>query len=144
MKCIIMAGAPGSGKSHLGLKMAEADPSVFFFDDASMPKRDLTLLIKKLKEDTGTLIIADTFLCEPDQRESALDFIHYYNEDAEIEWIYFENNPEKCRRNVELRDDGRDVEGSIKRFSASYVIPEGVTPRPIWQVEDEFSKTESV
>ena len=129
---------PGSGKTHLGKELSKVDESIYFFDDASARGKDLVEFLDRVSQEIGTVIVADVNLCEPLERDSAVEFIRMFNPDTQFEWIYFENDPEKCRRNVSLRCDGRNVEGSIRRFSATYRIPEDVTPRPIWQIEDEI------
>ena len=50
----------------------------------------------------------------------------------DIEWIFFENNPEKCLANVHRRDDGRKVEGLIRQLTKEYTIPIGATVREIY------------
>jgi len=132
MKIIFIVGLPGSGKSYLGKKLAEQTNAIGYFDDLSVADKSVFERFKKLLfQKQGTIIVNDVYLCEPKHRESALNLIKEVN--PKIQWIYFENNLEKCRRNVEFRNDGRDVEGSLLRFSKSYVIPENVEPLLIWQ-----------
>jgi hypothetical protein len=47
----------------------------------------------------------------------------------EVEWVYFENDPNKCRANVLRRNsagDGRRVDGLIGTLSSIYTVPDGV------------------
>ncbi len=81
------------------------------------------------------LVVTDVNLCEASTREKATKLIKSLSPDRKVEWIFFENNLEKCRKNVEHRNDGRNVEGSLKRFSKTYTIPEGIVPLTIWTKE---------
>lgn len=131
-----LVGLPGSGKSWLGKKLAKKSDVLGFFDDISVGKENFSNFKSALENHlglTGTLIVSDVYLCDPYYRSLAVKLISELNSEAKIEWIYFENAPDKCRKNVIHRSDGRDVEGTINRFSKSYMIPEGVTPREIWQ-----------
>ena len=119
MKIIFLVGLPGSGKTYLG-KQLESDSNIFI-DDIS--KCGLKLLQDALTNNYKSIIIADCFLCKRSERILALNFLqnNYYS--GEIEWIFFENNPEKCFRNVDKRADGRAVKGLIKHLSGQYIIP---------------------
>lgn len=154
MKVVCLVGLPGSGKTFVGRQIAiENGGEGWFFDDISQPRSQFDyahaptvferfvsritdpFFTQHLPKEKHVAVLTDVNLCEPEQREKAIETIRHYRPDAEIEWIFFENAPDKCRKNVFLRSDGRKVEETIRRFSKSYVIPEGVTPRPVWQSE---------
>lgn len=122
-KVICIVGLPGSGKTTLIEKMRADNPNLIAFDDISS-REEVQEVITQL--DKGNeCIISDVYLTEPTFRKMAE--IHFHNHS--IEWVFFENDPEKCRANVRRRQDAgdiRDVEGSIRRFANSYVIPDGV------------------
>jgi len=131
IKITLIAGLPGSGKSFLGTEMAKNGSS--FIDDISMIGIvPLENAIKKYEH----IIIADVFLCEERTRELAVKRLKSLGiKKKEIEWIFFENNPEKCLKNVERRDDGRKVKLLIEDLSKDYVIPVGAEVRTIWSEE---------
>src|ERR1019366_2702358 len=60
-----------------------------------------------------------------------------------VDWLFFENNMEKCLKNIKYRDDGRKVEGLIKLLNIEYTIPDGIVPKEIWQ-QDEKPMTISI
>jgi len=81
-----------------------------------------------LKEGKSCILV-DVFLCMEDKREKAKKILQTTG--AQVEWIFFENDPKKCLSNVrdrQVADDLREVGGSIDRFKKIYVVPEGVTP----------------
>ena len=124
MKVTLLVGLPGSGKTTLG-KELEAQGATFIDDISIVGLKPLREAMKQVEY----VVVADTFLCRLQEREAARR--HLY--DCEVEWVFFENAPEKCLRNVDKRADGRKVTELVKRLSEEYVIPQGVTPRMIHQ-----------
>lgn len=121
-KITLLIGLPGSGKSFLGRQLSIQ--GAYFIDDISIKGlTSLTDVIGKHKH----IVVSDAFLCCEKYRKAAKKLL----QEHEVEWIFFENNPEKCRRNVIRRNDGRKVDGLIKQLSLEYVIPDGVIPREI-------------
>lgn len=118
----ILIGLPGSGKTTFIKNSMEEYNSVF--DDILSPD-DITRFIEACNEYGGLVVIADCNLCSPISMglfENAVDV--YIKREAKIEKIYFENNPDACRHNALMRNDGRDVEGSITNLSREYHPPE--------------------
>lgn len=119
-------GLPGSGKTTLAKKMVAEDSSLLLFDDLTVASlQDALTTLKQGK----SCILVDVFLCMGDKREKAKKILQTTG--AQIEWIFFENDPIKCLSNVRDRqedNDLREVGGSIDRFKGIYVVPEGVTP----------------
>jgi len=54
------------------------------------------------------------------------DMLELYG--REYECIWFENDPEACLKNVRTRNDGREVESSIKILSKMYVPGKSAIP----------------
>ncbi len=132
-KVVFIVGLPGSGKSYLTETYA-AKPFHGIFDDISIGGKERYARFEKdLKAGTHTLVVSDIFLCDPKLREKAVKKILAVAPNTVFEWIFFENSPVKCRKNVIHRNDGRAVEASIARLTKCYTIPEGVTPLKIWQ-----------
>jgi hypothetical protein len=81
------------------------------------------------------LIITDPQLCFDETRKMAKEKIKSINPDIEIDWIYFENDPESCLINAEVRNRTnqislkpvKNVKTFIENFSKYYTIPSGAT-----------------
>jgi hypothetical protein len=128
-----LVGLPASGKTFLGNTMKDIF-NIPFIDDISMPGQlDLFEDNLKLGKD---IIVADVFLCLEIERLKATNYVHKFmqklNMEFTIEWIYFENNIEKCLKNVKNRADGRAVEGLIRHLTKEYKIPENIKAKEIW------------
>lgn len=85
------------------------------------------------------VVITDPNFCRTEVRKNAEIFL-FLRYGHEIEWFFFENAPEKCKKNVLYRDDGRKVNSFIDMLSKEYIIPEGITPVPIWQPNERQNK----
>jgi ABC-type dipeptide/oligopeptide/nickel transport system ATPase component len=139
MQIIAIIGSCGSGKSFLANELRQTMTLLchrfVIIDD---PKSYLD--IKKIIEDNPDadgFFLCDPFLCEPPVREKAIKKLE---KDFGVtpEFIFFENDEEACRRNIERRiqnGDDRKVWGSLRRFSKSYQIPSDTKTIPIWKGE---------
>lgn len=121
---ICIAGLPGSGKTWLGSRLAQ-ELGGMLLDDLC----DLAQL-----PDIGSvdhLIITDPNFCATHVRDSATKILieRYGN----VRWIFFMNDPQKCRVLVDYRCDGRKVDQLIEQLSKVYQIPHNAVVRPIWQ-----------
>jgi predicted kinase len=129
VKITIIVGLPGSGKSHLGRRMVEGDEDAIFLDDLSVIGGidELQRTISVLGPDH--IVIADAFLCRSHDRAKAREWLRGNAPGCEVEWVYFENDPSKCRANVLRRNSGgdaRQVDGLIGALSPIYAVPDGV------------------
>lgn len=123
---ICICGLPGSGKTFLGKKMA-AETGFVFLDDFSNIKKLFTEIDKDID-----IIVAHPNLCDPDKRITFKNSIVDYNNTYDVQWIFFENDVERCLANVERRNDGRSVGPTIQIMSQKYSIPLGSDVRKIW------------
>lgn len=124
---ILLIGLPGSGKTWYAQNKLVWD---YFVDDA----RTATDFPQDVNKD-DTIVIAHCTMCIPLALENAeKQFATMYPE-HKITRIFFENNVEKCHKNVENRakqGDTRDVALAIKQLSKMYIIPRDVKTQTIW------------
>ena len=121
--CIV--GLPGSGKTHLANTLLNTVTNSMVYDDIAS--------IDCLPEDGEytTIFLTDPHFCFDQVRKNAYEILT--KKYKSIEWIFFENNIQKCIKNVEHRNDGRRVVDFIKNYSKFYKIPENATVLKIWQ-----------
>lgn len=120
---IILVGLPGSGKTWYAQNVLKYD---YFIDD---PKGFFDFPT----DVNGTIVIADPHLCSEHLRAKSILPVMYPKHS--IKWIFFENNPEKCRKNVEYRSkngDNRNVLKCIEHLTKLYTIPDGSEIIEIW------------
>jgi hypothetical protein len=124
-KAIILAGLPGSGKSYFVNQIKGIVHKIAVFDDPI--KGDHKNIVEVMKSGQD-IIISDPWMCDVRYRNLAESVFKDWN--YEITWVFFENDKEKCLRNLAHRNDDRVIE----RFEAfNYTIPEGVNVKEIWQ-----------
>lgn len=127
MKVIFVVGLPGSGKTHLAKELAKNGYELFDDVGTETAKEDVINCLKDGKD----CIIVDPHFCSIGAREAAQKIAEKFS--ADINWIFFENNPEACLKNIMLRDDGRKVENFIKSLSKVYSIPEKEKAIPVYK-----------
>ena len=120
MKITLIIGLPGSGKTYLANNL-----SGIIIDDITS--------IDQLPNDANELIITDVNFCDVKILERAEEMLRERYGNIDIKRIYFENDAEAVRKNVEYRNDGRNVEGTIRRFEPIYQPP--ADARVIWNQE---------
>jgi len=118
MKIVVIVGLPGSGKTILGKELESK--GYYFIDDISVC--GLNKFLDAVKYQIDKIALSDCFLCKKKDREKCTVFLSKYTDN--IEWIFFENNPQKCYLNVDKRNDGRSVKGLIDILSKEYNIPQ--------------------
>ncbi len=112
---ILIVGLPGSGKTHLANTLSNESR---IFDDITsiddLPSND-------------NFVIVDVNFCDSNILKRAINILNNKFSHHTIDIMYFENDPVKCRKNVEHRKlhqtDTRNVEGTIKRFEKIYNPP---------------------
>lgn len=123
MRVTLVAGLPGSGKSHL--LSEKADAGALTIDDIS----DLDALPDS---PAPWLVIADVNFCIAEVREAAVAHLVQRYGSIEVDWIFYENNPDQCLANARGRDDGRDVDADIRILSRRYTIPADADVVPVY------------
>ena len=127
---LFIVGLPGSGKSTLAKKInKDNDGKYLIIDD---PKNFELDIQPHLDRD---LIITDPQLCFEKNRKKAEERIKSISKEAKVDWIYFENDPESCLVNAEVRNRAnqisfkpvKNVKTFIENFSKYYTIPTDAT-----------------
>lgn len=113
---VFIVGLPGSGKTT----WAKNQNDGFVVDDPKFIEE-----IKIAIDQNNKVYVVDPHL--------VLDHFRKLAEQAElgvdeVQWIFFENNPNACWENVKNRNDGREVRGMIFCYSQLYHPPKNVIP----------------
>ena len=140
-KLTVIVGLPGAGKSTLVKAMRSSVSGLCCEDFHANAIHDSPLVensrhYNALLEDSRTgrdCVIADIAFCDPQRRANLQQVIDRQTSNCRIEWIYFENAPDKCRCNIErrARERLRDDLDALEKFQRPYRIPDGVTPIPV-------------
>jgi hypothetical protein len=115
-------GIPGSGKSSwLNQQNAENEA---IFDDISQFKNPLVKLENAIKNNYKNIYICDVNFLEIKTLKNAEEIIKKFlgNQQYCFKYIMFKATIEISKHNVILRDDGRNVEQTIKRFHDCYDV----------------------
>lgn len=127
---IAIVGLPASGKTTYAKELMSSDPEHFvLIDDPKNYTRDIENVLKSLPPDT-TAIITDPHLCVTRLRETLVE--RFSRLGFEISWIFFENDPEACKKNY-VRRHSREKFADIRWFSSEYQVPSDVIPVPVWK-----------
>ena len=133
---LFLIGYPGSGKTYLANRIKDEDHQYdwIIVDDP----RDKSILVP-LIENFEDIIVTDPHLCNAKIRKEAIKF--FTANDYQVEFWYFENNPEKCMVNLKHRNDDRNIK-TLKAFN--YTIPKGTIPEKIWQPKIDKSHKKAI
>ena len=137
----IVVGLPGCGKSTLlqrfeseGLRIFDDFHANAFGDSSDVEMSQLYFPLMDTLLAGRDCAVSDIAFCIPERRSALLKAIRLRFPNEPIEWIYFENSPEKCRRNITRRNrDGMDRDlKALELFAEKYAVPAGVTVIPIY------------
>jgi dephospho-CoA kinase len=137
----VVVGLPGAGKSTLvnamrssitGVCCEDFHANAFQNSPLVEDSRHYDALLQDIRAGSDC-VIADIAFCDPKRRANLQQAIDRQISNSRIEWIYFENAPEKCRRNIARRARARlgDDLAALEKFARLYSIPDGVTPIPV-------------
>jgi|SRR5450432_2273365 predicted kinase len=140
-KLIIVVGLPGASKSTLLERKSSSLTAMCIDDfhanainDSSLVRdsRHFARMIDALQ--TGhDCMITDIAFCEQHRRELLSDTVSRELGAVLVEWIFFENAPDKCIRNIRERNRPSLISdlAELDRLLLLYSIPTGVTPLPV-------------
>ena len=122
---IIVIGLPGSGKTFF-CNQYKNDYTIF--DDCKDLDQFTTAIDLYLNKQK--IIISNPWFVLQDVQKKIIQTLIDKNVDIEndVQWIFFENNPQQCWQNVcfrQLQDptDKREVKSFIKTYTKLYHIP---------------------
>jgi hypothetical protein len=119
---LLYVGLPGSGKTYWAKKMCDV-----VIDDIT----DISQLPSSEILGPKDLGITDVNFCNDATLTRAIEILKGMYPSHSIGVSYFENDLDKCVANVIYRDDGRAVDGTLRRFSKIYHPPPHA--RKVWQ-----------
>ncbi len=145
-KLTVVVGLPGAGKSTRVKKIRCSVTGLCIEDFHANARRDSSsvkdsihyqALIEALRAGHDC-VVADIAFCEELRRNNLIEAVAREIAGVLVEPIFFENDPDKCRRNIQRRARPsliRDLE-ELGRLASVYCIPDGVTPRPVYEDEN--------
>ncbi len=128
MKFLLVAGLPGSGKTHYA-KRLDYD---LLIDDPKDLHADVLDKISNHKK----VIIVDPWFCLKDIRDKTESILKNHFFACEVLWIFFENDLKSCLKNIRRRKENGDtrvIEDQVKYFHQYYVIPQIAAMRPVYK-----------
>lgn len=149
---MIVVGLPGSGKSTWCRAVA-ARTGAQLMDDFKSRAPDLvfrnSLKIPDLIEAIASgrpCIVADIDFTRTDARRDAAGWLADQFPHIEPLWVFFANDPERCRINV-LADTSRNTQARLREIEARapiFRIPPNGRVLPVWApaAEDSTKRTE--
>ena len=135
MKITILVGLPGSGKTTLGDQLVKENGT--FLDDFST-NYGLEYLVELVEKKTENIVVSDVYLCREISRKNFGLWLEINAPGYKLEWVFFENDPEKCGANVRYRmakGDTRKVLGLLSQLSRIYKVPSGCKVITIYKTE---------
>jgi predicted kinase len=140
-KLTIIIGLPGAGKSTQIKQLRQSVSGICVedfhgnaFEDSGDVKnsRHFFALIEALRSGRDC-IIADIAFCEPQRLNKLKEVVKEWIPAVTFEEIYFENDPVKCKRNIQLRAAEKVAKdlANLDEFSKKYFIPNNVKAHPI-------------
>lgn len=124
-RIIIIVGLPASGKTTYAKHIASQLFGCVLIDD---PK-SWDAVQNHVMGSHGLIVLTDPYLCFACNRNVAEE--RFKDLGFDVEWVFFENNPEQCLRNSRKRET-KSVERDIVWFSENYTIPLGVECVPVY------------
>jgi shikimate kinase len=113
----LLVGLPSSSKTSIANQLKNKFGGTLI-DDPKSFNDQIKPILDQNQDDI--FYICDPHLCEKSILEKAINRLQSELDNCQIKLIFFENNPDQCRKNVAARNDGRRVNGTINRLSKIY------------------------
>ena len=126
-KVVCLVGLPGSGKTYVA-HHEYASRGFLVVDDPGSKNGPSPLVIRDAIESGQDVVVCDPNLVRQSARDAAETLVHAWG--GALEFVYFENAPEKAEANIRSRDDGRAV--YLPLYVKWYTPPKGMDLREIW------------
>lgn len=143
---LLVVGLPGCGKTtHLDELQREGwivfdDFKADAVDDSSAfrKSRHFGALLESVRQG-GRCAIADIDFCKSEARAEAEYVLSAATPLVKILWVFFDNDPESCKGNINRRNRPSQETDLSKlcEYSMSYTIPEGAEVRPVAKVKPQ-------
>jgi hypothetical protein len=128
MNVYCYVGLPGSGKTWHA-KNDQKKLGGILVDDCM----DVEIVMEAIRQRPENIFITDPYFCNSKVRDCAGEIIERLYSKATVYWVFFENDVEKCWKNILHRNDEREVsKESVSYFSQKYSIPDDAMPLTIW------------
>jgi|SRR5580658_6945634 hypothetical protein len=142
-KLTIIVGLPGAGKSTevkrmrpsiTGLCIEDFHANAMQDSPAVKDSRHYRALIEAL-QGGHDCVAADIAFCDPKRRMNFEQAIIQDVPTVHMSCKYFQKDYAKCENNIRRRDQKNSEPAleKLREFFPKYVIPDGVTPIPVWQ-----------
>jgi thymidylate kinase len=130
---ICIVGLPGSGKTTLARKMKKYGGGILLDDLKNIIWLKLVMFLGVV-----TIYVTHPNLCLARERKSFEQKIKEINPNYKISWMFFENNPENCWKNVQARKDKRNIsKNEIKYYYNNYFLEEPGLPVLDWSKNEK-------
>jgi hypothetical protein len=130
----LVVGGPGSGKTYFARLLQKSIGGYLIDDIRSLDELDL------IPPEEIYVYITDPNFCLEEVRQKTEQVLKVRFLNCQIYWLFFENDPEQCRANVKLRNDGREVEPTIRRMSKFYTYPQDRLLIPVWRKGIDYER----
>lgn len=133
-KVTMLVGLPGSGKTTYA--KANLNGAVLFDDPSASPK-GIEALRKHIQEVGGDIVVTDVYSVKREVRALAYEKLLGWGVD-QIDWIFFENDPDACIANIKRRNQEEPrfrliPDGYVREASRQYEIPEACIVIPVYR-----------
>ena len=133
-KVTMLVGLPGSGKTTYAKTLLD---NAVLFDDPSASPKGLEALRKHIQEVGGNIVVTDVYAIKRDVRALADEKLRGWGV-AQIDWVFFENDPEACIVNIKRRNEQEPrfrliPDGYVREASRQYEIPESFPVVPVYK-----------
>ncbi len=125
----LIVGLPGSGKSYLGGALAK-DKGLLLDDPKD--KQQLIFYLNKC----DFVVVCDPWFCMEKQRLACVNLLKKLYPGIVINFIYFENDLEACKINLQRRKDEGDarvIEKDLLLFHKHYSVPLEVETKSVYK-----------